>query len=95
MKQFDEVRLAGALAAIDQMYRQATVVLETPDGEAEDAAEALVESSGAIELEDGIVTISSAGEVLWTGSRTEFNEAIRRFTRFTDDLDRLRKALDN
>jgi hypothetical protein len=87
MIEFDELRLAGCLAAIDYMYRQATVVLETPDGEVEDAAEAAAEASGAIELEDGIVTITSAGEVLWTGTREEFNEAIRRFTAFTKDLD--------
>jgi hypothetical protein len=86
-EQFDELRLAGCLAAIDQMYRQATIVLETPEGPVEDAAEAAAASSGAIDLEDGVVTISSAGEVLWTGTRAEFNEAIRRFTAFTKDLD--------
>jgi hypothetical protein len=94
-EQFDELRLAGCLAAIDLSYRRATVVLETPDGPVEDAAEAAVAASGAIELEDGVVTISSAGEVLWTGSRAEFTEAIRRFSAFTKDLDRRLSAPDN
>jgi hypothetical protein len=94
-EQFDELRLAGALAAIDRMYRQATVVLETPDGPVEDAAEAAATASGAIDLEDGVVTITSADEVLWTGSKAEFSEAIRRFTAFTKALDRRLAARDN
>jgi hypothetical protein len=94
-EQFDELRLAGCLAAIDRMCRQAVVVIETPDGLVEDAAEATVAASGAIDLEDGVVTISSASEVLWTGTKAEFTEAIRRFSAFTKDLDRRLAAPDN
>jgi hypothetical protein len=94
-EQFDELRLAGCLTALHDAVVRGTVIWEGPGVDEEEALEAAKASLIKILPEGSNVSIFSGDDRLWTGTKTEYEEALRRFGAFAKELDKRRAAPDN